>query len=54
MKKEIPCHLIAGFLGSGKSTFIKELLSYKPSDEKWAVLVNESGNSQYPQQDYKT
>ena len=54
MNKEIHCHLIAGFLGSGKSTFIKQLLSYKPSDEKWAVLVNESGNSQYPQQDYKT
>jgi ATP/maltotriose-dependent transcriptional regulator MalT len=38
MKKEIPCHLVAGFLGSGKTTFIKQLLTYKPSDEKWAVL----------------
>jgi len=54
MKKEIPCHLIAGFLGAGKSTFIKRLLSYKPSDEKWAVLVNESGNNPYPDEDYKT
>jgi G3E family GTPase len=54
MKKEIPCHIVAGFLGAGKSTFIKQLLSYKPSDEKWAVLVNESGNNSYPHQDYKT
>ncbi|MFT6925335.1 MAG: G3E family GTPase [Psychromonas sp.] len=54
MKKEIPCHLIAGFLGSGKTTFIKQLLSYKPSDEKWAVLVNESGNNLYPHENYKT
>lgn len=53
MKKEIPCHLIAGFSGSGKTTFIKQLLSYKPSDEKWAVMVNESGNSQYPCEDDK-
>lgn len=54
MKKEIPCHLVAGFLGSGKSTFIKQLLSYKAVNEKWAVLVNESGNSQYPDQHCKT
>lgn len=54
MKKEIPCHLVAGFLGAGKSSFIKELLSYKPVDEKWAVLVNESGNNYYPHEDYKT
>ena len=54
MNKEIPCHLVAGFLGSGKTTFIKELLTYKPVDEKWAVLVNESGNNQYSDQHDKT
>ncbi|HEY5716040.1 MAG TPA: GTP-binding protein [Psychromonas sp.] len=53
MKKEIPCHLIAGFLGSGKSTFIKQLLTYKAADEKWAVLVNELGNSKYPREHYQ-
>ena len=53
MKKEIPCHLIAGFSGSGKSTFIKQLLAYKPAGEKWAVLVNEQGNSQYPYAHYQ-
>ncbi|WP_372882570.1 GTP-binding protein [Psychromonas sp.] len=53
MKKEIPCHLIAGFSGSGKTTFIKQLLTYKPSGEKWAVLVNESGNSNYPHTHYQ-
>ncbi|ABM05334.1 cobalamin synthesis protein, P47K [Psychromonas ingrahamii 37] len=54
MKKAIPCHLIAGFLGSGKTTFIKQLLTYKPVGEKWAVLVNESGNNPYSDQYYKT
>lgn len=53
MKKEIPCHLVAGFLGSGKSTFIKQLLTYKPVHEKWAVLVNESGNNHYSHEYYK-
>lgn len=47
MKQKIICHIIAGFLGAGKSTFIKQLLTYKPENEKWAVLVNESGNSHY-------
>ncbi|WP_028862246.1 GTP-binding protein [Psychromonas aquimarina] len=47
MKTSIACHIIAGFLGSGKSSFIKQLISYKPCHEKWAVLVNESGSSQY-------
>jgi G3E family GTPase len=47
MKQKITCHIIAGFLGAGKSTFIKQLLTYKPKHEKWAVLVNESGNTHY-------
>ncbi|WP_042859598.1 GTP-binding protein [Dickeya sp. NCPPB 3274] len=36
-------NLITGFLGSGKTTTIKHLLSRKPEDEIWAVLVNEFG-----------
>lgn len=36
-------NLITGFLGSGKTTTIAHLLANKPSDEKWAVLVNEFG-----------
>ncbi|MGM3174241.1 CobW family GTP-binding protein [Dickeya lacustris] len=36
-------NLITGFLGSGKTTTIKHLLSQKPDDEIWAVLVNEFG-----------
>lgn len=36
-------NLITGFLGSGKTTTILHLLASKPSDEKWAVLVNEFG-----------
>ena len=52
MKQKITCHIIAGFSAAGKSSFIKALLTYKPEHEKWAVLVNESGNTQYQQADY--
>jgi G3E family GTPase len=31
------------FLGVGKTTAILDLLSQKPEDENWAVLVNEFG-----------
>lgn len=41
--KQIPCNIITGFLGVGKTTAILHLLSQKPKDEKWAVLVNEFG-----------
>ncbi len=36
-------NLITGFLGSGKTTTIRHLLTQKPEDEVWAVLVNEFG-----------
>ncbi|MCL2899869.1 CobW family GTP-binding protein [Brenneria tiliae] len=36
-------NVITGFLGSGKTTTIRHLLSQKPEDEVWAVLVNEFG-----------
>lgn len=36
-------HLITGFLGSGKTTAILDLLKQVPKHEKWAVLVNEFG-----------
>jgi G3E family GTPase len=39
----IGTNIITGFLGSGKSTAILELLKQKPSNERWAVLVNEFG-----------
>lgn len=40
---KIPCNIITGFLGVGKTTAILHLLSQKPKNEKWAVLVNEFG-----------
>ncbi|MCY4357660.1 MAG: GTP-binding protein [Gammaproteobacteria bacterium] len=39
----IPTNIITGFLGVGKTTVIQHLLACKPSDERWAVLVNEFG-----------
>jgi len=39
----IPTNLIIGFLGSGKTTAIRHLLSQVPKGERWGVLVNEFG-----------
>ncbi|ALM52485.1 CobW family GTP-binding protein [Halomonas huangheensis] len=41
----IPCHIVSGFLGSGKTTLIRHLIRHKPHDERWAVLVNEFGEA---------
>ncbi|PKG57920.1 cobalamin biosynthesis protein CobW [Shewanella sp. Choline-02u-19] len=43
IQKIIPTNVITGFLGVGKTSFIRSLLSQKPADEVWAVLVNEFG-----------
>ena len=37
------CNLITGFLGAGKTTLIRHLLSQRPEGERWAVIVNEFG-----------
>ncbi|WP_394204839.1 CobW family GTP-binding protein [Shewanella waksmanii] len=39
----IATNVITGFLGVGKTSFIKQLLASKPANERWAVLVNEFG-----------
>lgn len=39
----VPTNIITGFLGVGKTSFIKHLLSQKPEGERWAILVNEFG-----------
>lgn len=39
----VPTNIITGFLGVGKTSAILHLLQSKPSDERWAVLVNEFG-----------
>ena len=41
--KKIPTNVITGFLGVGKTSAILNLLANKPTDERWAVLVNEFG-----------
>lgn len=40
---KIPANIVTGFLGVGKTTVIQHLLSQKPENERWAVLVNEFG-----------
>jgi G3E family GTPase len=39
----IPTNIVTGFLGAGKTTAIQSLITKKPQDERWAVLVNEFG-----------
>jgi G3E family GTPase len=43
MLKHIPTHLVAGPLGAGKTSLIRHLLTQRPQQERWAVLVNEFG-----------
>ncbi|MCP5076949.1 MAG: cobalamin biosynthesis protein, partial [Psychromonas sp.] len=50
MKQKIYTHIISGFLGAGKTTFMNNLLKTKPTNETWAVLVNESGTTHYAKQ----
>lgn len=38
-----PVNLIAGPLGAGKTTTLHQLLRQRPSQERWAVVVNELG-----------
>lgn len=43
MLQNIPTHVIAGPLGAGKTSLIKNLLAQRPPNERWAVLINEFG-----------
>ncbi|MFK0085801.1 CobW family GTP-binding protein [Pseudomonas sp. NPDC090755] len=43
MLQNIPTHVIAGPLGAGKTSLIRHLLTQRPPDERWAVLINEFG-----------
>ena len=43
MLQNIPTHVIAGPLGAGKTTLIRNLLAQRPANERWAVLINEFG-----------
>lgn len=37
------CHLVMGFLGSGKTSFINACIGAFQQGQKWAILVNEVG-----------
>lgn len=39
----VPTHIISGFLGAGKTTLLQHILTQKPKEETWAVLMNEFG-----------
>ena len=37
----IPVNIITGVLGVGKTTAVRHLLSLRPPEERWAIVVNE-------------
>ena len=39
----IPVNIITGVLGVGKTTAVRHLLSLRPPEERWAIVVNEFG-----------
>lgn len=41
--KKAKVHLLAGFLGVGKTTALRSLMAQKPQSERWAIIVNEFG-----------
>lgn len=43
MLQNIPTHVIAGPLGAGKTSLIRQLMAQRPDSERWAVLINEFG-----------
>ncbi|PVZ38796.1 GTP-binding protein [Pseudomonas sp. CC120222-01a] len=43
MLQNIPTHVIAGPLGAGKTSLIRQLMAQRPANERWTVLVNEFG-----------
>ncbi|WP_426233551.1 CobW family GTP-binding protein [Pseudomonas sp. TWP3-2] len=43
MLQNIPTHVIAGPLGAGKTSLIRQLMAQRPKGERWAVLINEFG-----------
>jgi G3E family GTPase len=50
MKQKIAVHIISGFLGAGKTTFLTQLLASKNNAENWIVVLNEAGNTHYEKQ----
>lgn len=44
MSAPLPVHLITGLLGSGKTTLLRHLLTQKPANERWGMLINEFGD----------
>jgi len=43
--RQIPTNLVIGFLGAGKTTAIRHLLAQRPKGARWAVLLNELGET---------
>jgi G3E family GTPase len=42
---KIPFHLVTGFLGCGKTSFLKEFLSLYADKQRIAIIQNEFANA---------
>lgn len=42
-----PITILTGFLGAGKSTLLNEILTRKDLNTRFAVIMNEFGDSKY-------
>lgn len=45
MDTRIPATVIFGATGAGKTSAIRKLLTQRPRDERWAVLINDFGST---------
>ena len=43
MMSRAAIHLVLGCTGAGKTTLIRALLAQRPTDERWAVMINDFG-----------
>lgn len=43
--RHIPTNLVTGCPGAGKTSAVRSLLARRPEGERWAVLVNDSGQT---------
>lgn len=41
--RDVPTTIVTGFLGTGKTSLIRDAFRHRPEGERWAVLVNEFG-----------
>ena len=47
IKRKVPITILTGFLGAGKSTLLNKILTRKDLNTRFAVIMNEFGDSKF-------